>query len=109
MNKLGCKHYHTATNGQEAVDIYKRSPAECRYIFTDVSMPIMDGFEASRQIRKFEAEMGIDQRAIIIAVTALASDDAQKSAFGSGIDLFLTKPVKLKELGAVLQQIWALE
>lgn len=96
------QEYRTATNGQEAVDLYKGSPHQCRYIFMDISMPVMDGLEASRAIRVFEREHNLDS-ATIIALTGLASAEVQQAAFVSGVDLFLTKPVKLKELTSILK------
>ncbi|WQF76264.1 Putative signal transduction response regulator, receiver domain, CheY-like superfamily [Colletotrichum destructivum] len=101
MNKLGRK-YHTATNGLEAVEAYKRKPLECKYILTDVSMPVMDGFEATRQIRAHERVLDL-KPATIIALTGLALGESQNEAFGSGLDLFLTKPVKLKDLSSILK------
>ncbi|OHX00726.1 histidine kinase [Colletotrichum incanum] len=101
MNKLGRK-YHTAINGLKAVEAYKKNPGECKYILTDVSMPVMNGFEATRQIRAHERSLDL-KPAMIIALTGLASDDSQNEAFGSGMDLFLTKPVKLKELSSILK------
>ncbi|EHK22762.1 putative histidine kinase/response regulator [Trichoderma virens Gv29-8] len=101
MKKLG-RPYHTATNGAEALSAYKLNPKHCKYIFMDVSMPIMDGFEATRRIRAYERDNQI-KPAIIFALTGLASESAQQEAFGSGVDLFLTKPVKLKELGMILR------
>ncbi|KAH7134124.1 histidine kinase [Dactylonectria macrodidyma] len=94
--------YRTATNGLEAVKAYKQDPEGCRVIFLDVSMPVMDGFGASREIRAYEREKGLEP-AFIVALTGLASADAQLEAFGSGMDMFLTKPVQLKELKAILQ------
>ncbi|PNP39366.1 hypothetical protein TGAMA5MH_08784 [Trichoderma gamsii] len=101
MKKLG-RAYHTATNGSLAVEAYKANPNHCKYIFMDVSMPVMDGFEATRCIRAYEREHQL-KPCIIFALTGLASESAQQEAFGSGVDLFLTKPVKLKELGAILR------
>lgn len=77
-------------------------------------MPVMDGFEASRQIRRIENEYRTQMTEsarqasrpmIIAALTGLDSTDAQKEAFGSGIDAFLIKPVKRHELLSILQQI----
>ncbi|KAK9418062.1 putative Response regulatory domain-containing protein [Seiridium unicorne] len=48
--------YELAENGQEAVDMYKRDPERFRCILMDLVMPIMDGFEATRQIRTYEEE-----------------------------------------------------
>ncbi|GKT41303.1 peroxide stress-activated histidine kinase mak1 [Colletotrichum spaethianum] len=100
MNKLGVR-FNTATDGRKALEAYVRNPAECKYILTDVSMPVMDGFEATRQIRAHEKALGLAP-ATIIALTGLASSESQNEAFTSGMDLFLTKPVKLKELEAIL-------
>ncbi|KPM34601.1 hypothetical protein AK830_g11976 [Neonectria ditissima] len=101
LKKLG-QVYRTATNGQEAVDAYMVDPVGCRFIFLDVSMPVMDGFTASREIRAFERRHGLDS-AFIVALTGLASEDAQREALGSGMDLFLTKPVQLRELNSILK------
>ena len=68
----------------------------------DVSMPIMDGMEAARLIRQFERQHNLEP-VVIIALTGLGSSSTQEEAFASGIDLFLTKPVRLKELGRVLE------
>ena len=65
-------------------------------------MPIMDGMEAARLIRQFERQQNL-QPVVIIALTGLGSSSTQEEAFASGIDLFLTKPVRLKELGRVLE------
>ncbi|KAK6071577.1 histidine kinase-like protein [Seiridium cupressi] len=48
--------YELAESGQEAVDMYKRDPERIRCILMDLVMPIMDGFEATRQIRTYEEE-----------------------------------------------------
>lgn len=64
-------------------------------------MPVMDGFESTRLIRGFEREQHLP-RCYIFALSGLASESAQQEAFASGIDLFLTKPVKLKELNRIL-------
>ena len=78
----------------------------------DISMPVMNGFQASREIRRIEKEFraGLSesvQNALppttIAALTGLDSADVQKEALGSGINAFLVKPVKRKELQAVLR------
>ncbi|KAJ4389288.1 hypothetical protein N0V93_006753 [Gnomoniopsis smithogilvyi] len=103
LHKLGLS-YQTATNGREAVDVFVRDPTQCKCIFMDISMPIMDGFEATRLIRAHEAELGsVTTPTTIFALSGLASSSAQQEAFWSGVDLFLTKPVKLKELGSILR------
>jgi CheY-like chemotaxis protein len=100
MKKLSHK-YNTASNGQEAVDTYRQDPGRYSCIFMDISMPVMDGFEATRQIRAMELERNM-KPASIFALSGLASADAQQEAFASGINLFLTKPVRMKELSSIL-------
>ncbi|CAK3934150.1 Hybrid signal transduction histidine kinase B [Lecanosticta acicola] len=73
-------------------------------ILMDINMPCLNGFEATRQIRGFEKMMGIEP-ATIIALTGLGSASAQQEAFSSGFDMFLTKPVRLKELTKILDGI----
>ncbi|KAK6442085.1 hypothetical protein LTR95_001671 [Oleoguttula sp. CCFEE 5521] len=109
--------YETARDGQEAVDVYKRSTRAPRdgsndttairqpdVVLMDLNMPILDGFGATRQIRQFEKESGAP-RAKIIALTGLGNKQAQDRSFACGVDLFLTKPVRLKELGAILSKL----
>lgn len=102
MKKLKCA-YNTAADGQDAVDTFCRAPPPGRYqvIFMDISMPRLNGFEATRQIRAFERETHLPPAAIF-ALSGLASAEAQQEAFASGIDLFLAKPVRLKELSSIL-------
>jgi CheY-like chemotaxis protein len=101
MKKLNLQ-YSTATNGQEAVTKYKENPTSYKCVFMDISMPVMNGFEATRCIRAFEAECDI-RKCSIFALTGLASRDAQQEAVLSGIDLFLTKPIELVEIKHLLE------
>ncbi|KAI5248512.1 hypothetical protein E4T43_01427 [Aureobasidium subglaciale] len=108
------KHGHaklTATNGLEAFEAYKAAALgnapttpKPEVVLMDISMPVMDGFEATRQIRAFERSQDITP-ATIIALTGLGSAEAQEEAFVSGIDLFLTKPIKLDKLTKSLNEI----
>jgi CheY-like chemotaxis protein len=101
MKKLGIE-YDTAMDGQEAVDLFCRAEHAYSCVLMDISMPVMDGFEASRCIRAHELQQ-TGKRVPIIALSGLASEDAHKEAIGSGIDVLLTKPVKLKALGNLLE------
>ncbi|CVL08662.1 related to nik-1 protein (Os-1p protein) [Fusarium proliferatum] len=98
--KMG-RPYLTAKNGSEAVQQYIEHSQHCKCIFMDISMPVMDGLEATRRIRRYERENELEP-ALIIALTGLASKETQKEAFNSGMDLFLTKPVQIKELRSVI-------
>ncbi|KAF2659934.1 hypothetical protein K491DRAFT_590246 [Lophiostoma macrostomum CBS 122681] len=106
LDKLG--HTHTlAVNGLEAVTAYKEASASNTHfdaVLMDIHMPVMDGFEASRQIRAFERENGL-QDVHIIALTGAASAEAQDESKGSGINFHLIKPVGLAHLKMVLDDI----
>lgn len=61
-------------------------------------MPVMDGLESTQQIRAFENTLEKHERATIVALTGVAQADLQREAIGSGMDLFLTKPVRLNTI-----------
>lgn len=101
------KNHHVCTatqDGQEAFDTYKVSPQSYQTILMDISMPVMDGLESTRRIRGFEREKKLKPVTIIL-LTGLASASIQQEAFSSGANLFLTKPVRLKELGRILEEM----
>lgn len=60
-------------------------------------MPVMDGLESTRCIRAYERSAGL-KPAMIVALTALASPQARQEAYSSGVDLFLTKPVRFADI-----------
>jgi CheY-like chemotaxis protein len=64
----------------------------------DISMPVMDGLAAKREIRAFENKNNIEPPTVIIALTGLASEMMESDAIDSGIDYFQVKPVKFKDL-----------
>jgi CheY-like chemotaxis protein len=68
----------------------------------DISMPVMNGFEATREIRKVEKEEKVLCAARIAALTGLGSEVSRQEAIASGTNLFLTKPVKLGEIKKLL-------
>ncbi|KAK7519101.1 hypothetical protein IWZ03DRAFT_308670 [Phyllosticta citriasiana] len=94
--------YVEATNGLEAFERYKDATS-FDFVLMDISMPIMDGFAATREIRRFEQEKGL-KPAKIVALTGLASAQAQEEALGSGIDHYLPKPVKFAELRKLVER-----
>ncbi|KAI9927481.1 hypothetical protein MW887_003096 [Aspergillus wentii] len=102
----------TATNGLEALEAFKADPGRFGAILMDITMPVMDGLTATREIRRVEQEYhtGLDtcakeswKPATIVAVTGLASASIQQEAFSSGIDLFLAKPIRFQELRVILE------
>ncbi|KAK5064278.1 hypothetical protein LTR84_000111 [Exophiala bonariae] len=89
-----------ASNGQEAVDIFKAANGAFKCVLMDVSMPVLDGMTATYLLRKYEANHSL-RRVPVVALTGLASATARNEALESGMDHFLTKPfcfVKLTEI-----------
>lgn len=103
MNKLRMP-YHTALNGQEAVQLYKRNGKRYCLVLMDMSMPVMDGFTATAEIRKLESKREMP-RTNITALTGVTSQDSKVRAFSCGVDGFYSKPVKMKEIQTLLEQI----
>jgi hypothetical protein len=89
-------------NGRLAVEAYLE--VKPHVIFTDISMPEMDGMEAARAIRKLEAEHGL-KRVPIVAMTAHAMEDDEDHIKASGIDHYLTKPLKKALLMEMLEKL----
>jgi signal transduction histidine kinase/CheY-like chemotaxis protein len=92
----------TADNGKVAVDTVVNAERPFNIIFMDISMPVMDGFEATRAIREHEGQEPGKRGAMIIALTGLASGRDQSEGFESGCDLYMTKPVSFKQVGKLL-------
>lgn len=69
-------------------------------------MPIMTGYESTREIRKIEMARrktgGTNRPALIIALTGFSSQMDKEMAFESGVDVFMTKPVRFEEVGRIL-------
>lgn len=66
-------------------------------------MPVMDGIVSTREIRKLERARR-QKPAIIVALTGLGSATSQKEAFESGMNFFLTKPVRFTDLRKMLKE-----
>ncbi len=91
-----------AENGQEALNKF----IHLRYdiIFMDCSMPIMDGFQATKQIREIEKERGSENPVPIFALTANAGEADKKKCIESGMDDFVSKPIKREAIEALLDR-----
>ncbi|EAT92190.2 hypothetical protein SNOG_00695 [Parastagonospora nodorum SN15] len=94
--------FREAKNGQQALDMYKDTSPPFDTVLMDISMPVMDGMTATRLIREFENEKGL-QAAHVIALTGLTSASAKLEAWTSGVDDFLTKPVDFKRLEGLVR------
>ncbi|OJD34181.1 histidine kinase-group i protein [Diplodia corticola] len=119
LKKQGYTELTAAGNGQIAVNEVVTLGEGNRgfdVIFMDISMPVMDGFAATMAIRAFERERRDESEAAhpplatirpptyIVALTGLAGTMDEERAYAAGVDLVLTKPVKFKELGGVLEK-----
>jgi CheY-like chemotaxis protein len=92
-----------ATNGQEAVDAIKREVFEL--VLMDVQMPVMDGLQATKEIRALAPESyGDKSKTPIVAVTANAMVGDDRRCLDAGMDDYLAKPLQKQELLRVLAQ-----
>ncbi|KAJ6044062.1 uncharacterized protein N7446_002259 [Penicillium canescens] len=103
MRKWNVTAVDTAQNGREAVDLAEMTLPGYDLIFMDMSMPVMNGFEATRTIRAIERDRGGSVRAKIIAFTGLSSLRDESQALESGVDVFLTKPVSFKAVSRLIE------
>jgi two-component system, cell cycle response regulator DivK len=90
----------SARNGEEGVDFYLGNQMAIDLIIMDINMPVMDGIEAIRQIRK------TDKRVPIIVQTALFSSE-KRVAFESGCTDYISKPVSDRELLITIQKYFS--
>ena len=99
LKKLGYVNLHLAGNGMEAIAAWREGKGDI--ILMDCQMPEMDGYEATRQIRKLEFEEKLP-RTRIIAMTANAMQGDREVCLAAGMDGYISKPVNMDELTAAL-------
>ena len=92
-----------ANNGQEAIDIYTADPDRFPLILMDVSMPVMDGYEATNQINAFNETNGRPHTPII-ALTGHALNYDKENCLEAGMDDYLSKPVQQSKLLEALER-----
>ncbi len=97
LAKLGFR-VRVANNGEEALAVLKDETYDV--ILMDMEMPVLDGCEATRRIRATASA----ERPWIIALTANAMSADRNRAFASGMNDFVTKPIRLSELSTALQR-----
>lgn len=86
-----------AVNGAEAVKYYKSEPPDI--ILMDINMPVMNGYEAVAEIRKFSCDIPI------IATTAYAYPEDKEAILQSGFNAYISKPININELRQKIQDL----
>ena len=90
-------HLIHAWDGREAVEMFREHNPQI--VLMDINMPVMDGYEATQEIRKYSAKTPI------IAVTAFAYASDEQKVMESGFDGYMPKPINAKQLKAQLMDI----
>jgi PAS domain S-box-containing protein len=100
LQKLGC-HVEIARTGREAVEAITRTVYDV--VLMDCEMPEMDGYEATREVRR--REEGTPSHLPIIALTGHASDEDAQQCHQAGMDKVMTKPLTLPALRTNLHEL----
>ncbi len=96
-------HVEVAKNGLEAVELFQKSKFDI--ILMDIRMPVMDGIEATLEIRKLETHIKAKEPVKIIALTANTFQEDIENCMDNGMDAFLEKPFTRKDLVTILQRL----
>ena len=102
LHKLGVDVL-MADNGQMAIDMVMANKGQLTAVLMDVQMPVLDGYQATAQIREWERQHGRPELPII-AVTADAFAEDQARCLVSGMNDFLPKPIQASALAQVLSR-----
>lgn len=102
LERLSCS-VDVASDGSIALDMIRK----CRYdlVLMDCLMPVMSGFEATAAIRRHEIENPDCGRLPVVALTANAMQEDRDACMAAGMDYFLPKPIRLKELTELVERI----
>ncbi|MDD5462848.1 MAG: ATP-binding protein [Methylococcales bacterium] len=101
LESVGCRVV-MANNGLEAVDAMKKKDYDI--VFMDCQMPVMDGYQATMEIRRLESEAGANKHIPIVALTAHALTGDRAKCLTAGMDEWVTKPFTRQEINEALQK-----
>jgi CheY-like chemotaxis protein len=101
LGHLGCE-VHTVTDGQQAVAWLAQH--RCDVVLMDCAMPVMNGLEATREIRRMEQAAG-HTRVAIVALTANSLLDERAQCLDAGMDEHLAKPFGPDDIRGVLERV----
>ena len=101
LEALGITEIVLAANGVEALSALQAGGADI--VFMDWQMDVMDGLECTRRIRA--GVDGIDPKTNIVLVTGMVGEKNSDTAYATGVDLFLEKPVSMKLLNAGVKKV----
>ncbi len=101
LQKIDCE-VTLVSNGQEAVDILTEKSFDL--IFMDCQMPVMDGYQATAEIRRREKKEGLNNHIHIIALTANVVEGDREKCLSAGMDDYLGKPFKQDDIVGVLSR-----
>ncbi len=96
LSRIGCA-VHVAANGEQALEYLNRENYDA--VLMDCQMPVMDGYEATAELRRRE---GDGPRTPVIALTASAMAEDRDRCLAAGMDDYLSKPVSMQNLAAAL-------
>lgn len=96
-----------AVNGQKAVEITEKIRLDL--IFMDIQMPVMDGLEATRQIRLLESRHGIKEPVPIVAVTAFTLNHDKEKCLMAGMNDYIPKPINQVVIQKALSRFLSVE
>lgn len=91
-----------AANGQEALNLFRAEDFDL--IFMDIQMPVMDGFEATAEIRAIELAQGVEP-VPVVAMTAYALPGDKDRCLASGMDGYIAKPIREDDLREMINRL----
>lgn len=94
---------HAVANGKAAVEAFLKNPNAYGLVLMDCYLPLLDGFAAASEIRKFENSKGRSP-VPIIAVTASPDPNDRQESLQSGMDDYICKPVGQKQLRSTIER-----